>query len=376
MTFKLEHKDRFSSARSGVLKTQHGKIKTPVFMPVGTRAAVKTLTPRVIEELGSQVILGNTYHLLTRPGPDIIKKAGGLHKFMMWGKPILTDSGGFQVYSLGDLRKISDKGVEFRSHIDGTKHFLGPNESMDIQQKLGSDIAMVFDECPPSMAKPEVIAKAVNRTLRWAEECYESNRKFNEKGNNQLLFGIVQGGTLDEFRLNCIEELKKIPFPGFAIGGLAVGEKPEEMYRVTELCCNNLPEDKPRYLMGVGKPEDIVESIKRGVDMFDCVMPTRNARNGSAFTDTGMVQVKAGRYKEDFTPIQDGCECYTCRTFTKAYVRHLLNVGESLGGQLVTIHNIHYYLKLTSDIRKAIEGDNFLEFEKEFYKKRTTNEQK
>ena len=367
MAFTLEHKDKFTSARAGILKTAHGEIKTPIFMPVGTRAAVKTLTPRVVEELGAQIILGNTYHLLTRPGPEIIEKAGGLHKFMAWEKSILTDSGGFQVYSLGDLRKITDKGVEFRSHIDGAKHFIGPKESMEIQQKLGSDIAMVFDECPPSMAKKEVIAKAVERTVEWAKICFDSNQKFNEKGGQQLLFGIVQGGTLDDFRLNCIEELKKISFPGFAIGGLAVGEKPEEMYRITQLCCDNLPENKPRYLMGVGKPEDIVEAIKRGVDMFDCVMPTRNARNGSAFTDSGTLQIKAGRYREDFSPIEEDCNCYTCRTFTKAYVRHLLNVGESLGGQLLTIHNIHYYLKLTSDIRKAIEEDRFLEFEKEFF---------
>ncbi len=368
--FAVEHADAGSAARTAVIHTPHGDVETPAFIPVGTRAAVKTLTPRVLEELGTQIVLGNTYHLLTRPGPEVIEQAGGLHKFMAWPGPILTDSGGFQVYSLGDLRSIDDHGAVFRSHIDGAKHFLGPREAMKIQQQLGSDIAMAFDECPPSIAERNVIARAVERTIRWAGECYESNLEFNACGGRQLLFAIVQGGTHDDLRGECIEALRATPFSGYAIGGLAVGEKPEEMYRVTELCCRHLPSDKPRYLMGVGRPEDIVQSVLRGVDMFDCVMPTRNARNGAAFTDTGSLQIKAGRYKDDFTPIQTGCECYTCRTFTRAYVRHLLNVGESLGGQLLTIHNIHFYLQLMRDMRAAIREDRLALFAREFLGKR------
>jgi len=370
MIFKLEHKDTGSKARAGVLETFHGKIETPIFMPVGTRAAVKTLTPKVTEELGAQIILGNTYHLLTRPGPDIVEKAGGLHKFMAWNKPILTDSGGFQVFSLTKLRNIDDKGVTFQSHIDGANLFLGPCESMKIQQQLGSDIAMAFDECPPSMADKKDIQKAVNRTLEWAKICYDSNYKFNElqssKLPRQLLFGIGQGGIHDDLRIECIEKLKEIPFPGYAIGGLAVGEVSEEMYRVTELSCDILPENKPRYLMGVGTPEDLVNSVLRGVDMFDCVMPTRNARNGTAFTDLGKIQVKAGRFKDDFSPVQEGCQCYTCQNFSKAYIRHLLNVGESLGGQLLTIHNIYFYLKLMRDMRVAIKNNELSLFAKDF----------
>ena len=371
MNFRIDHQDTGSKARAGVLQTPHGEVHTPVFMPVGTRGAVKTLTPRVVLELGTEILLGNTYHLLTRPGPDIIAAAGGLHRFMAWDGPILTDSGGFQVYSLAGLRNITDEGALFNSHIDGQKLFIGPHESMEIQQKLGSDIAMVFDECPPSTADKAVIEQAVTRSIRWAGICYERNREFNSKGLRQLLFGIVQGGTLDSERQRCIEELLKLPFAGYAIGGLAVGEENEEMYRITELCCNALPEDKPRYLMGVGTPEDIVQAVMRGVDMFDCVLPTRNARNGSAFTDTGTKQIKSGRYKDDFTPVQEGCECYACRTFSKAYIRHLLNVNESLGGQLLTIHNVYYYLGLTREMREAIRQDRLQEFAREFFNKRS-----
>jgi len=380
MSFTLEHKDKSAKARAGVLETFHGEIRTPVFMPVGTRAAVKTLTPRVLEELGAQIILGNTYHLLTRPGPDIVEKAGGLHNFMAWEKPILTDSGGFQVFSLTSLRNINDNGVTFQSHVDGANLFIGPRESMEIQQQLGSDIAMAFDECPPSKADKKIISQAVKRTIEWAEICCESNLKFNEKNyskiHRQLIFGIGQGGVHDDLRIECIEKLKEIPFPGYAIGGLAVGEEPEEMYRVTELSCDNLPEDKPRYLMGVGTPEDLVNSVLRGVDMFDCVMPTRNARNGTAFTSSGKIQIKAGRYKDDFSPIQEDCKCYVCRNFSKAYIRHLLNVGESLGGQLLTIHNIYFYLKLMSDMRAAIEIDNLSLFAKDFLIKYNNGEKR
>jgi len=370
MIFNLEHNDTSSKARAGMLETYHGKIETPIFMPVGTRAAVKTLTPRVTKELGAQIILGNTYHLLTRPGSDIVEKAGGLHKFMAWNKPILTDSGGFQVFSLAKLRKITDAGVTFQSHIDGANLVLGPLESMKIQQQLGADIAMVFDECPPSMADKKDIQNAVKRTLDWAEICYESNQNFNDlyKSNipRQLLFGIGQGGIHDDLRTECIEKLKEIPFQGYAIGGLAVGEVAEEMYRITELSCDILPQNKPRYLMGVGTPENLVNSVLRGVDMFDCVMPTRNARNGTAFTDIGKIQIKAGKFKDDFEPVQNGCDCYTCQNFSKAYIRHLLNVGESLGGQLLTIHNIYFYLKLMRDMRKAIKNNKLSLFAKDF----------
>jgi len=370
MNYTVEHTDADCSARTGALHTPHGVVHTPVFMPVGTRAAVKTLTPRVVEELGAEIILGNTYHLLTRPGPEIVEKAGGLHTFMSWNGPILTDSGGFQVFSLAGLRNMTDEGAWFNSHIDGQKLFLGPNESMKIQQQLGSDVAMVFDECPPSNAERGVIEQAVQRSVDWASTCYERNREHNGDELRQLLFAIVQGGTIDDLRLQCIEELLKKPFHGYAIGGLAVGEVNEEMYRVAELCCNHLPKEKPRYLMGVGTPEDIINAVLRGVDMFDCVMPTRNARNGTAFTDIGNIPVKSGRYKDDFTPVQENCECYTCRTFSKAYIRHLLNVNESLGGQLLTIHNLHFYLQMMKDIREAIRGDRLREFAREFVGRR------
>ena len=370
MIYTVEHTDAGCAARTGVLHTPHGDVHTPIFMPVGTRAAVKTLTPRVVEELDAEIILGNTYHLLTRPGPDIVEQAGGLHKFMAWNGPILTDSGGFQVFSLAGLRNMTEEGAWFNSHIDGQKLFLGPNESMKIQQQLGSDVAMVFDECPPSNAERGVIEQAVQRSIRWATTCYERNCEHNGDELRQLLFAIVQGGTIDELRLQCIEELLKKPFHGYAIGGLAVGEVNEEMYRVAELCCNHLPKDKPRYLMGVGTPEDIINAVLRGVDMFDCVMPTRNARNGTAFTDIGNIPVKSGRYKDDFTPVQEGCGCYTCQTFSKAYIRHLLNVNESLGGQLLTIHNLHFYLQMMKDIRKAIREDRLREFAQEFVSKR------
>ena len=369
-SFQVETNDPHSAARTAVLRTAHGQVATPVFMPVGTRGAVKTLTPAGLEQLGVQMILGNTYHLLTRPGMDVIGAAGGLHAFMNWQRPILTDSGGFQVFSLAGLRTMTDKGAAFQSHVDGAHLFIGPAESMQIQQVLGSDIAMVFDECPPSTAARSVIGTAVNRTLLWARECAELNRAFNAAGHAQHLFAIVQGGTHDDLRAQCIEELRRTPFAGFAIGGLAVGEPAEEMYRVAAFCCERLPQEQPRYLMGVGTPEDILACVMRGVDMFDCVMPTRNARNGMAFTDAGDVPVKAGRYKQDFAPLQQGCACSTCRTFSRAYLRHLLNVGESLGGQLLTIHNVQFYMTLMDNIRQAIRAGNLGAFAAKFVEKR------
>ncbi len=369
--FSVTAWDAATAARRGVLRTPHGEVETPVFMPVGTRGAVKTMTPALLDELGARLILGNTYHLLTRPGMDIMRAAGGLHRFMAWPRVILTDSGGFQVYSLAELRNITDRGVAFQSHVDGAKLFIGPEESMRIQQTLGSDIAMAFDECPPSTADRSLIETAVERTLNWADTCWESNRRFNENGVRQRLFAIAQGGTHDDLRARCIDVLLRTEFPGYAIGGLAVGEPVETMYRVTQFCCERLPTDKPRYLMGVGTPEDVLNSVMRGIDMFDCVLPTRNARNGEAFTDSGDLPVKAGRYKDDFRPLQDGCACYTCRTFSRAYLRHLFNVGESLAGQLLTIHNLHFYLALMNDIRAAISGNTLAQFAKAFMEKRS-----
>lgn len=374
--FQIEHTDTNSCARAGVMHTAHGSVQTPVFMPVGTRAAVKTLTPRVIEELDAQIILGNTYHLLTRPGPEIIEEAGGLHSFMSWNGPILTDSGGFQVYSLAALRNIDDTGAVFHSHIDGKRLFLGPRESMQLQKIFGSDIVMAFDECPPSTASRTVIERAVKRSTDWAQVCKEFMQSSASNNGKQHLFAIVQGGTHDDLRQRSAEELCALDCHGYAIGGLAVGEPPEEMYRVTELCCQFLPEEKPRYLMGVGTPEDIVHAVLRGVDMFDCVMPTRNARNGMAFTRTGNVHIKAGRCKDDFSPVEKGCECYTCRTFSRAYIRHLLNVGESLGGQLLTIHNLHFYLRLVRELRGAIMDNTLDKYVEEFFRLRNEGDNK
>jgi len=330
--------------------------------PTGTRAAVKTLTPLMLAELGAEIILGNTYHLHTRPGAALIQSFGGLHRFMAWPRAILTDSGGFQVFSLAELRNISDDGVTFQSHIDGARLFIGPREAMQIQRQLGADIIMAFDECPPATAPRRVIEDAVARTLRWARTCRDEHQRARDAGNAQALFGIVQGGTHDDLRRACAEELLALEFPGYAIGGVAVGETPEEMARITGVCCALLPPDKPRYLMGVGRPEDILAAVLRGVDMFDCVLPTRNARNGEAFTSDGDLPIKAGRFKDDPNPVEAGCACYTCRTFSRAYIRHLFNVGESLGGMLLTIHNLHFYLQLMRDIRAAITAGTLAAF--------------
>jgi len=367
MPFSVVHRDGSSKARLGVVRTSHGAFDTPAFMPVGSRAAVKMIAPRVLDELGAQIVLSNTYHLMVRPGVDVVERLGGLHRFMAWDKPIVTDSGGFQVFSLAGLRAIADEGVTFQSHIDGTRLFLGPREAMAIQRQLGSDIAMAFDECPASTADRATIASAVKRTLAWARLCIEDAARHD---SGQLVFGIVQGGVHDDLRRSCADELVSMPFHGYAVGGLAVGEASEEMYRVAALCCDRLPEDKPRYLMGVGTPEDILHAVMRGIDMFDCVLPTRNGRNGSAFTDTGDVPVKGGRFKDHDAPVQAGCDCYTCRTFSRAYIRHLFNVGEALGCQLLTIHNLHFYLGLMRDIRQAARDDRLDAFARGFIEKR------
>jgi queuine tRNA-ribosyltransferase len=330
-------------------------------MPVGTQASVKALDNRELEEMGAQVILGNTYHLAIRPGMEIIGMAGGLHRFMNWPKPILTDSGGFQVFSLGKIRKIQEHGVAFRSHLDGAPLFLGPQESMGIQRQLGSDIAMVFDECPPHDASRSAVEAAVQRTLRWASECREQPR-----APGQRVFGIVQGTQFADLRRRCAEELVAMDFDGYAIGGVSVGEPEPQMMLAVEYTEPFLPPDKPRYAMGLGTPAQLVELVARGVDMFDCVLPTRVARNGTAFTSRGTFAIKGGAVKADFRPIEEGCACYACRNHTRAYIRHLLNVNEILGLRLVSIHNSHFYLQLMTDIRAHLEAGTFGEFRKHY----------
>ena len=331
-----------TGARLGRLHTPHGVIETPIFMPVGTQATVKAMTPEELKEIGSQIILSNTYHLYMRPGHDLIERAGGLHKFMNWDKPILTDSGGFQVFSLGPLRKIKEEGVEFRSHLDGSKHFLSPEKATEIQNALGSDIIMAFDECAPYPADRQYVKNSLERTTRWLERC-KAAHKYPEK---QALFGIVQGGMYKELREQSAKEITAIDLPGYAIGGLSVGEPKDMMYEVLDYTVPLLPEDKPRYLMGVGSPDDLLEGVLRGIDMFDCVLPTRIARNGTAMTSQGKVVVRNASYAEDFTSLDPECDCYTCKNYTKAYLRHLIKCNEILGARLLTIHNLHFLLKI------------------------------
>lgn len=356
MKFTIEKKDQHSKARVGKIETAHGTIETPIFMPVGTRASVKTLTNQQLYDINAQIILGNTYHLMLKPGMDIIEKAGGLHSFMNWNRPILTDSGGFQVFSLSALSKITEKGVFFQSHIDGSKHFLGPDESMQIQKTLGSDIVMAFDECAPYPCERPRLEKALERTHRWALQC----RDFKLQPH-QNLFGIVQGGVHKDLREESAKVLSKMDFEGLAIGGLSVGEPAELMNSMLDATVPFLPEEKPRYLMGVGTPRNLIESVMRGIDMFDCVMPTRNARNGTAFTWQGKINIKAGKYKEDFSPIDPELNCYTSQ-FSKAYVRHLLNVDEVTGLTLVTLQNLAFYLDFMQKLRQAIKDDKLAEF--------------
>jgi len=360
MKFTLNHTENSGKARAGLIETDHGKIETPIFMPVGTQATVKTLAPRNLEEIGAQIILGNTYHLYLRPGESLINEFGGLHSFMNWQKPILTDSGGFQVFSLKELRKIDDDGVTFPSHLDGSYQRFTPESVFNTQRFLGSDIMMVLDECAPYPSEMEYAKKSNDITLRWAEiqrELYEKSEPLY--GHRQWLFGIVQGSIYEDLRQYSAEELVKMDFPGYAIGGLAVGEAKEEMYRITEISTEILPQNKPRYLMGVGTPQDILESIDRGVDMFDCVMPTRNARNGTVFTYNGKMVIKAARFKHDQKPIDEKCTCYTCRNFSRGYLRHLFNTNEILGLHLASLHNLHFYLQLVKTARKQILDNNF-----------------
>lgn len=364
MKFELDKK--VGLARRGRLKFARGTVETPVFMPVGTYGTVKGMTPEEVESIGAQILLGNTFHLWLRPGQEIIKQHQGLHGFMHWQGPILTDSGGFQVFSLGELRKITEEGVKFRNPINGDLVFLSPEKSMEIQTDLNSDIVMVFDECTPYPAEFDYAKKSMEMSLRWAKR---SRDKFDELGNPNALFGIVQGGTYVNLRDVSVKGLVDIGFDGYAIGGLAVGEPKSEMHRILEHVSPQLPEDKPRYLMGVGKPEDLVEGVLRGIDMFDCVMPTRNARNGHLFVSNGIVKIRNAKYKNDLSPLDEECDCYTCKHYTKSYLHHLDRCGEILGARLNTIHNLRYYQRLMAQIRKAIETENFDEFVNEFYTK-------
>ena len=352
--FKLLQTDTVTNARLGQLRTAHGLVNTPIFMPVGTKATVNTCSPRDLVDLGAEIILGNTYHLYLRPGHNIIRQAGGLHKFMAWKKPILTDSGGFQVFSLGASRTITEEGVEFKSEIDGQKHMITPERSIEIQNALGADVIMIFDECPAHTTDRAYIENSMQMTLRWAERCRRAHQN-----SNQLLFGIVQGGFFADLRRSSVEGTVALDFPGYAIGGLSVGERKDLMYETLAATAPLLPEDKPRYLMGVGTPEDLVYGVSCGIDMFDCVMPTRNARNGSLFTTTGGIKIRNAQYKTDFTPLDPSCICYTCQHFTRAYMRHLHLENEILGHRLKTIHNLHFYLSLMRGIRLAITNGSF-----------------
>lgn len=365
--FELLKKDALSQARLGRFYTAHGVVNTPVFMPVGTMGTVKAMTPHEVKDLGAEIILGNTYHLMLRPGHDLVRELGGLHRFMGWDGPILTDSGGFQVFSLGDLRKITEEGVYFQSHIDGAKHALTPEGAIEIQEALGSDIMMILDECTPYPSAFDYAKASMERTLRWGKRCRD-RKLLSDTG--QALFGIVQGSMYKELREVSARETVEIGFDGHALGGLSVGESKDEMHEAIEYSVPYLPEDKPRYLMGVGLPEDLIEGVRRGIDMFDCVIPTRNARNGMLFTSFGVVQIKHSKYIRDDSPIDPECGCYTCKNFSRAYLRHLYMAKEILSSRLNTIHNLYFYLNFMSEMRAAIAEDRFAGFYKQFYAKR------
>lgn len=370
LSFKL--KTTSGKARRGEITTAHGVIQTPIFMPVGTYGTVKGMTPRDLTEINAQIILGNTFHLWMRPGLDIMEKFGGLHQFMGWKGPILTDSGGFQVFSLGAMRKIKEEGVHFRSPVNGDKLFLTPEESMRIQTVLNSDIVMIFDECTPYPATHTEARLSMEMSMRWARRSRDS---FDALGNNNGLFGIVQGGMYEDLRDISLQGLDDIGFDGYAIGGLSVGEPKDDMQRILAHTAPKLPQHKPRYLMGVGTPEDLVNAVGQGIDMFDCVMPTRNARNGWLFTRTGDIRIRNAKFRNDESPLDATCSCYTCKNFSRAYLHHLDRSKEILGAQLNTMHNLHYYLELMREMREAIEQDRFEEFVKEFNVLRAQNSQ-
>lgn len=360
--FTINTKCKDTLARTGRVDTPHGSIQTPVFMPVGTQATVKALTPDQVKETGAEILLSNTYHLYLRPGHELVREAGGLHRFMHWDRPILTDSGGFQVFSLGDLRKITEEGVLFSSHLDGSRHMFSPERVMEIEQALGADIIMAFDECIALPADYNAVAAAMERTHRWAERCRQSKTR-----EDQALFGIVQGGAYADLRRESAQAIAAMDFPGNAIGGLSVGEPKPEMYAMLDVVTPQLPEGKPRYLMGVGSFDCIVEGVARGVDMFDCVLQTRMARNGTALTRTGRLVLRNAKYAHDFSSLEEGCDCYACRHFTRAYIRHLVKAGEILGATLLSIHNIHATVQFARDIRQSIEDGRFLGFRNEFF---------
>lgn len=366
LNFELLKVDKETGARLGVMHLPHGDVETPVFMPVGTLGTVKTLTPEELEsEIKASIILSNTYHLYLRPGHELIREAGGLHKFMNWNKNILTDSGGFQVFSLNSMRKISEEGVEFRSHLNGSKHFISPEKSMEIQNYLGSDIMMCFDECAPYPSTYDYVKKSMERTTRWAKRCLD----YHKNTENQALFGIVQGGMFKDLREQSVKELVELDFPGYAIGGLSVGEPKEIMVDILNHTTVLLPENKPRYLMGVGTPDYLIEAVLSGIDMCDCVLPTRIARNGTALTSHGKIVVRNAEYAKDFTALDPECECYTCKNYTRGYIRHLIKCNEVLGARLLSLHNLRFLVKLMEDVRQAIKDERVLEFKNEFYKK-------
>lgn len=365
VTYELLHIDKNTGARRGVVHTPHGDIQTPVFMPVGTQATVKTMTPEELNEIGAQIILSNTYHLYLRPGHELVKEAGGLHNFMKWDKPILTDCGGFQVFSLSDLRTITEEGVEFKSHLDGSRHMFTPEKVMEIEEALGADIIMSFDECCPYPSTYEYTKDSMERTTRWAKRCKEAHTTTDK----QALFGIIQGGFYEDLREKSAKDLIELDFPGYAIGGISVGEPKEEFLKMLYHTAPLMPENKPRYLMGVGTPDYLIEAALAGVDMCDCVLPTRIARNGTAMTWNGKVVVRNATYERDWGPLDPECDCYTCRNYSRAYIRHLVKTKEILGDRLLSIHNLYFLTKLMERVRMEIEQDNLVNFKKEFYKK-------
>lgn len=364
--FTLQGRSTECKARYGVLATLHGTVETPVFMPVGTQATVKAMTPEHLVDIGAQIILGNTYHLYIRPGHELIREFGGLHRFMHWDRPILTDSGGFQIFSLQELAKITEEGAAFRSHLDGSRLFLSPEDAVQVQEALGSDIMMALDTCIPYPADREEASRATALTRRWAKRCRAAQHP-----TGQHLFGIVQGGMYPDLRLEAIEQLVEIGFDGYALGGLSVGEPKELMYELLEATADHLPADHARYLMGVGTPEDLVEGVYHGIDMFDCVMPTRNARNGMLFTSQGRLVIKNACFQQDQRPLDEACGCYTCRYYSRAYLRHLFQSREILAYQLNSIHNLHYYCMLMAEMREAIRQDRFIAFRSAFYQQRS-----
>ena len=365
LKYELLHTDKKTGARRGRITTPHGTIETPVFMPVGTQATVKAMKPEDVEKTGAQIILANTYHLMLRPGSDIVREAGGLHKFMNWHRPILTDSGGFQVFSLGHMNKITEEGVRFSSHIDGSRQMLSPERSMEVQNDLGSDIIMAFDECAPPDASRAYIEKSQELTTRWLRRCVAAHKN----PDRQALFGIMQGGFFRDLREKSARAIVDLDLPGYAIGGISVGEAKEEYIGVLEYAPKLLPENKPRYVMGIGTPDYIFEAVEHGVDMFDCVEPTRIARHGMAMTSHGRLSIKNARFERDFGPLDPECDCYTCRTYSRAYLRHLFKAGETMSHMLLTEHNLRFLSHLSEEIRKSIEEDRFSEFKEEFYSK-------